>query len=491
MSYLSLTFILLYFFVLVLLAIYGFHRYLMVYLYYKYKRRATQVKPEAPLTAYPDVTIQLPLYNEQYVTERLIETVCRIDYPKEHLEIQVLDDSTDETQAIARACVDRYFEQGFDIQYIHRTDRVGYKAGALREGLMNARGEFIAIFDADFIPPTDILHNILPGFSDERVGMIQTRWAYLNREYSLLTQVQAIMLDGHFIMEHGARSQSGRFFNFNGTAGMWRRKSIDDAGGWQHDTLTEDLDLSYRAQLKGQRFIFLEAVESPSELPIEMNAFKSQQHRWSKGSIQTAKKLLPTVLRSALPLRVKLEAIFHLTNNMAYVLMMMLSILMFPSIVIRVQAGWISSFWIDLPFLMAATISVSLFYLFSEREVDRVQWKRRILYLPFLMSIGIGICINNTKAVIEALIGHWSTFQRTPKYGIQGRKGHRKWMQYSGLKTWLPLLELLFAFHFALLIYYTAVNKIYSSIPFLFLFFIGFLYVGVASVWPSGNRSVR
>jgi len=491
MSYLSLTFIVLYFIVLILLAVYGLHRYLMVYLYYKYKRRSTHVKPEAPLTEYPDVTIQLPLYNEQYVVERIIETVCQIDYPKEHLEIQVLDDSTDETQEIAKTCVEKYIHQDFDIKYIHRTDRVGYKAGALSEGLLQSNGEFVAIFDADFIPPADILQNILPGFVDDRVGMIQSRWDYLNRSYSLLTQVQAMMLDGHFIMEHGARAQSGLFFNFNGTAGIWRRKSIDEAGGWQHDTLTEDLDLSYRAQLKGQQFIFLEEVTSPSELPIEMNAFKSQQHRWSKGSIQTARKLLPTVLRSSLPFRVKLEALFHLTNNIAYMLMLMLSLLMFPSIVIRVQAGWISSFWIDLPFLMAATISVSLFYLFSEREVDSVRWKQRILYLPFLMSIGIGICINNTKAVIEALIGHWSEFQRTPKYGIQGQTGRWQWMRYRGIKTWLPALELLFAFHFGLLIYYTAVNKIYSSVPFLCLFFFGFLYVGLTSVWPSGHRAAK
>lgn len=491
MSYLSTGFIILYFVVLALLAVYGMHRYLMVYLYYKYKRRQSQVKPEAPLTEYPLVTIQLPLYNEQYVAERLIDTVCKIDYPRDRLEIQVLDDSTDQTKTITEICVARHAGQGVDIQYIHRTDRTGFKAGALREGLTKSKGEFIAVFDADFIPPPDILKKILPGFADDRVGMIQTRWDYLNRDYSLLTQVQAMMLDGHFIMEHGARSQSGRFFNFNGTAGIWRRTCIDEAGGWEHDTLTEDLDLSYRAQLKGQRFIFLEEVTSPSELPVEMNAFKSQQHRWSKGSIQTAKKLLPTVLRSALPFRIKLEALFHLTNNIAYMLMMLLSILMFPSIVIRVQAGWISSFWIDLPFLMAATVSVSLFYLFSEREVDRRQWKKRIPYLPLLMSIGIGICINNTKAVLEAIIGHWSEFQRTPKYGIQGSKSRRPWMRYRGIKTWLPVLELLFAFHFGLLIYYTAVNKIYSSIPFLLLFFFGFLYVGLSSIWPSMNRAAR
>lgn len=463
----------------------------MVYLYYKYKRRSVHSQAD-PLPATPPVvTVQLPVYNEQYVVERLIDAVCRIDYPADRLEIQVLDDSTDDTAALAERCVARHRARGVDIHYLRRTHRVGFKAGALREGLMAARGEFIAIFDADFVPSPDILRRTLPGFSDPRVGMIQTRWGYLNREYSLLTQVQAIMLDGHFVMEHGARSLSGRFFNFNGTAGVWRRSSIEEAGGWQHDTLTEDLDLSYRAQLAGQRFIFLEDTVSPSELPVEMNAFKSQQRRWAKGSIQTAKKLLPTILRSHLPWRAKVEAVFHLTNNVAYLLMLLLSALMFPSIVIRVQVGWMSSFWIDLPFLLAATASISLFYLCSEREVDPGGWKRRLLYLPCLMSIGIGICVNNSRAVMEALLGQWTEFQRTPKYGLQGKTGRWPWMRYRGARTWLPALELLFAFHFSLLIYYAAVNRIYSSIPFLCLFFFGFLYVGLTSVWPSGAGVAR
>jgi cellulose synthase/poly-beta-1,6-N-acetylglucosamine synthase-like glycosyltransferase len=488
MSYLSLTFIILYFLTLTLLAIYGAHRYLMVYLYYKYKRRRNPATAETPADALPAVTVQLPIYNEQYVVERLIDAVVAIDYPRPLLEIQVLDDSTDETSAQARGCVERYRAQGFDICYRHRAERRGFKAGALEEGLREARGAFIAIFDADFIPPPDVLRRVLPGFQDERVAMIQTRWGYLNREYSLLTQVQAIMLDGHFVMEHGARAGSGRFFNFNGTAGIWRKKSIEEAGGWQHDTLTEDLDLSYRAQLAGQRFIFEEQVVSPSELPVEMNAFKSQQRRWSKGSIQTARKILPTVLRSRLPFRVKLEALFHLTNNMAYMLMLFLSVLMFPAIIVRVQAGWIRSFWLDLPFLLAATVSISLFYLCAEKEVDPTRWKKRVIYLPLLMSVGIGICVNNTRAVLEALLGVRTEFQRTPKYGIREKKDRWEWMRYRGPRTWLPGIELLFALHFALLIYYTGANRIYTSIPFLCLFFFGYLYVGFCSLWPSGRR---
>ena len=493
MSYLSLIFILLYFLVLFLLAVYGVHRYLMVYLYYKYKDRVRPVKPEPPGDAAPAVTVQLPLYNEQYVVERLIDAVCRIEYPRGCLEIQVLDDSTDETRDLAARRVERYRKAGFDIHYLHRTERTGYKAGALQEGLDVARGDFIAIFDADFIPPPDFLRNTMHLFRDERVGLVQTRWSYLNRGYSLLTRVQAIMLDGHFVMEHGARNRSGRFFNFNGTAGIWRRESIEAAGGWQHDTLTEDLDLSYRAQLLGQRFVFLEGVSTPSELPVEMNAFKTQQHRWSKGSIQTAKKMLPKVWRSAQPFRYKIEATYHLTNNVAYMLMLLLSVLIFPSIVIRVQAGWINSFWIDLPFLCAATVSVSLFYLFAQFEINRDQWKRCLLFLPALMSIGIGICLNNTRAVLEAVLNLRSGFQRTPKYGILGRAEQSgqanqavRWrrLRYRGIRTWLPALELLFALHFGLLIYYTAINGIYPSIPFLCLFFAGYLYVGLTSLWP-------
>ena len=488
MSYLSLIFILLYFLVLFLLAVYGVHRYLMVYLYYKYKDRDRPVKPEAPVDPPPPVTVQLPLYNEQYVVERLIDAVCRIDYPRDRLEIQVLDDSTDETIDLAVRCVERYREAGFDIHYLHRKERTGYKAGALQEGLTSARGEFVAIFDADFIPPPDFLEHTMHLFRDERVGLVQTRWSYLNRGYSILTRVQAIMLDGHFVMEHGARNRSGRFFNFNGTAGIWRRECIDAAGGWQHDTLTEDLDLSYRAQLRGQRFVFLEEVSTPSELPVEMNAFKTQQHRWSKGSIQTAKKMLPSVWRSALPFRYKIEATYHLTNNMAYMLMLLLSVLIFPSIVIRVQAGWINSFWIDLPFLCAATVSVSLFYLFAQYEINRARWFWCPFYLPVLMSIGIGICLNNTRAVLEALLNLKSGFQRTPKYGILRRADQAvRWrrLRYRGIRNWLPVLELLFALHFGLLIYYTAINGIYPSIPFLCLFFAGYLYVGLASLWPG------
>src|SRR5205809_371574 len=289
-----------YFFVLIILAVYGWHRYYLVYLYLTNRDKEPKTGPT--LSPQPVVTIQLPLYNEMYVADRLIAAVCAIDYPRELVEIQVLDDSADETRSIAESAVRRFAAQGVDIKYFHREDRVGFKAGALEAGLKTARGEFICIFDADFIPTSDFLRRLMPHFGDPGVGMVQARWGHINADYSLLTKIQAILLDGHFVLEHGGRNRSGRFFNFNGTAGVWRRASIEDAGGWQHDTLTEDLDLSYRAQLRGWQFVFVSDVIAPAEVPVEMNAFKSQQHRWAKGSVQTCRKLLPRILRSKLPL---------------------------------------------------------------------------------------------------------------------------------------------------------------------------------------------
>src|SRR5438445_3887654 len=342
----------LYFFVLSILAIYGWHRYYLVYLYMKHRDRAPKPAPE--IREWPPVTIQLPIYNEMYVADRLIEAVCEMDYPRELLEIQVLDDSTDETTDIAELAVRRHAARGFDITYLHRVDRRGYKAGALEAGLKVAKANFIAIFDADFVPPKDYLHKTLPYFTDAKIGMVQARWGHINQDYSLLTKIQSILLDAHFILEHGGRNRGGRFFNFNGTAGIWRRTAIADAGGWQHDTLTEDLDLSYRAQLRGWQFVFVPALIAPAEVPVEMNAFKSQQHRWAKGSVQTCIKLLPRILRSNLPLGVKAEAFFHLTANFNYILMCILSILMFPSMVIRYNMGWYEMILVDVPLFFAS-----------------------------------------------------------------------------------------------------------------------------------------
>src|ERR1051326_5582282 len=360
----------LYFFVLSILAIYGWHRYYLVYLYMKNRGKApARLEPPAPLATLPRVTIQLPIYNEMYVADRLIDRVCEIDYPRELLEIQVLDDSTDETREIAELAVRRHAARGFDIHYMHRVDRTGSKAGALEAGLKKAKADFIAIFDADFVPPKEFLLRTLPHFADPAVGMVQARWGHINQDYSLLTKIQAILLDGHFVLEHGGRNRSGCFFNFNGTAGVWRRAAIEDAGGWQHDTLTEDLDLSYRAQLKGWRFMFLQDLVTPAEVPVEMNGFKSQQFRWAKGSIQTCMKLLPRILRSNQPLQVKAEAFFHLTANFNYLLMSLLSILMFPAMYVRYNMGWTEMLVIDMPVFAAATLSFCNFYLLAPGEL--------------------------------------------------------------------------------------------------------------------------
>jgi cellulose synthase/poly-beta-1,6-N-acetylglucosamine synthase-like glycosyltransferase len=470
----------LYFFVLSILAIYGWHRYYLVYLYMKNRDKAPASVPP-PLTTLPRVTIQLPIYNEMYVADRLIDTVCEMDYPRDLLEIQVLDDSTDETTEIAELAVRRHAARGFAIAYLHRIDRRGYKAGALEAGLRKAHGDFIAIFDADFIPPKDFLRKALPYFTEPNIGMVQARWGHINQDYSLLTKIQAIMLDAHFVLEHGGRNRAGCFFNFNGTAGIWRRQAIDSAGGWQHDTLTEDLDLSYRAQLRGWRFVFLPELVSPAEVPVEMTSFKSQQHRWAKGSIQTCLKLLPRILRSKLPLRVKAEAFMHLSANFNYLLMTVLSILMFPAMYVRYNMGWTEMLLIDVPLFIAATLSVCNFYMVSQRELYR-DWPTRLKYLPFLMAIGIGLCINNSRAVLEAIFGRQSEFTRTPKYGIERDSDEwvgKKYHQTVGIQ---PLIEVGLGLYFTATVYYALVNQIYGTLPFLMLFQIGFLYTGLLSI---------
>ncbi len=470
----------LYFFVLSILAIYGWHRYYLLYLYTKHKDQAPAPLPE--LSNLPRVTVQLPIFNEMYVADRLIDAVCELDYPSDLLEIQVLDDSTDETTSIAEHAVRRQALRGVNIRYLHRVDRTGYKAGALDAGLAEATGEFIAIFDADFIPPQDFLKRTLPYFAtDSRVGMVQARWGHINQDYSLLTKIQSILLDAHFVLEHGARNRAGCFFNFNGTAGVWRRDAIGAAGGWQHDTLTEDLDLSYRAQLAGWRFIFLPDVVSPAEVPVEMNSFKSQQHRWAKGSIQTCLKLLPRILRSKQPFGVKAEAFFHLSANFNYLLMSLLSILMFPAMWVRYNMGWTEMLIIDVPLFFAATASIAVFYVKAQRELYG-DWRQRLKYLPFLMSIGIGLSVNNTRAVLEALFGKQSEFARTPKYGIEQDSDEwvgKKYHQSVGVQ---PLIELALGLYFSATVFYALVNQIYATLPFLMLFQIGFLYTGLLSI---------
>ncbi len=480
--------------VLLILALYGFHRSSLVWLYYR--NRHNRPKPAGKFSELPAVTVQLPLFNEMYVVERLLDSVATIRYPRDRFQVQVLDDSTDETQEICKrkiAELARKYPE-LDVEYIHRVDRTGFKAGALQNGLHTAKGEFILIFDADFLPLPDILERAIEHFTDPRVAVVQCRWEHVNRDFSALTEVQALMLDGHFIMEHAGRNWSGRFFNFNGTAGLWRRAAIADAGDWQHDTLTEDMDLSYRAQLRGWKFVYLPDIAAPAELPVEMSAFKSQQFRWAKGSIQVAKKLLPTILRSNVSFAQKSEAVFHLTNNIAYPLLMLLSILLLPNLALRAHHGWREVLMIDLPLFFGTTMSVASFYMASQREIallrdpdgrPKFQWAA-LKRLPLVMSMGIGLCVNQSRAVFEALLGRETEFVRTPKHGIRGKLESWSGKKYRSAKSLTPFIELGLAAYFVLAIVVALQHGHYISVPFLLLFLCGFGYVGWGSVWQGG-----
>ncbi len=487
MSALELSVVAAYALLLLVLSVYGSHRYAMAYLYHRHKYRLPT--PKSRFEQLPRVTIQLPIFNEMYVTERLIGAVAKIDYPRDLLEVQVLDDSTDETQGIARACVDRFRADGLDISYVHRTNRKGFKAGALENGLALATGELVAVFDADFIPEPDFLSRSVHFFTDEGVGMVQARWGHLNRDYSVLTQAQAILLDGHFVIEHTARNRSGRFFNFNGTAGIWRRTAISDGGGWQHDTLTEDLDLSYRTQLKGWRFVYLTDLVTPAEVPVEMNAFKTQQHRWAKGSIQTALKLWPLLRKANLPREVRREAFFHLTANIAYLLMIPLTILLPITVVVRVSHGWYEVLLLDIPFFAAATFSVVMFYAGSQAEQGRTWWER-VKYLPLVMALGIGLSVNQARAVVEALMGYETGFTRTPKHGVKGAGESVVRKRYKAAATFQPIVELALAAYMTYGVVYLVEREVYYSLPFLVLFQVGFAYVGLSSVYEGVRGSV-
>ena len=467
-----------YFVVIAILAVYGFHRSQLLYLLWR--NRKNTPTPKELFQEKPLVTIQLPMFNELYVAERLLDAVALIEYPKDRLEIQVLDDSIDETRDLMKKKCEALRAKGVDVVYIHRTDRSGFKAGALEAGLAVAKGEFVAIFDADFIPPPTLLLEMIDHFTDDKVGMVQARWEHINRDFSTLTKVQAILLDGHFLVEHAARNRSGRFFNFNGTAGIWRKSTIQDAGGWQHDTLTEDLDLSYRAQLKGWRFVYLPQIVAPAELPVEMNSFKTQQFRWAKGSIQTMRKLLPMIWRAPLPWKVKSEALFHLTNNFAYGFLVLLAMLSLPTLVLRSDQDINDVLMIDLPLFLGTTFSVGAFYMASQL-LSKGSW-RQMVQIPAALSVGIGISLNNTRAILEGLFGVESEFVRTPKHGVTQKS--RDWlkMKYRTAKGFLPFLELAFALYFAVSIWFAISTGHPFSAAFLALFFCGFLYVGSLSL---------
>jgi cellulose synthase/poly-beta-1,6-N-acetylglucosamine synthase-like glycosyltransferase len=475
------TFMVLYTFSVVVVSIYGFHRYILVFLYYKHRNNVP--RPPRQFDDLPVVTVQLPMYNEQFVARRIIEKTCEIRYPREKLQIQVLDDSTDDTVVIASQAVEDARARGFDIEYIHRDDRTGYKAGALANGLRTAKGEFVTIFDADFIPDPSILERSIQYFTDPKVCVVQTRWDHLNRQESLLTRSQAIFLDGHFAIEHVARNRSNRFMSFNGTAGTWRREAIDEAGGWQHDTLTEDLDLSYRAQLRGWKFVFLPELTAPAELPPEMNAFKAQQFRWTKGGAQTALKLLPKILLSREPLKVKIEAFFHLTCFSLHLYMLILVLLMFPALCIRtlpMDNGTFGRAIFDASIFTLATLSACVFYMASQFELFG-DWRAGLRYLPMLMALGIGMCVSNSKAILEALFGKKSEFVRTPKYGDHAA-GDILLPPVKQKRHWVPYVEFGFGVYMLACAIWSVIDvKALMSTPFLLIFAFGFFYVSLMS----------
>ncbi|HXG00252.1 MAG TPA: glycosyltransferase [Bacteroidota bacterium] len=465
---------------LTILFIFGLQGFIMIYYYLKFRNKK-HTAASLP-SEYPAVTVQLPIYNERYVVGRLIEASCAMIYPKDKLEIQVLDDSTDETVEVVAGLVEHYQKLGYNIRHLRRPTREGFKAGALREGLAVASGEFIAIFDADFVPRQDFLLKTIPHFyTDTRVGMVQTRWEHLNSDYSLLTRTQAMALDGHFVIEQSVRNNMGYFINFNGTAGVWRKETILDAGNWHADTLTEDLDLSYRAQLRGWRFIYLNDVTSPAELPSEINALKSQQFRWTKGAIETARKILPEVWRAKLPLKLKMHATFHLTNNLVFPFIVLAGILNVPLVYVK-HAGMHDHYFAFMSVFVFAFLGSFLFYLFSQKDIYK-DWQRRVFLFPVFMAGSMGFAVNNTRAVLEGLLKKKSEFVRTPKYNITNKTDSWSDKKYVPLKiSSTVVLEL------ALAIYclFGVASSVYflelAAVPFQMLFLLGFSFTSILSI---------
>lgn len=489
---LKLIFSIIYLAILFVFALYGLHRYFLLFLYYRNKHRMP--KPDKQFDELPLVTVQLPMYNEKYVAARLIDAVCKLEYPRDRMEIQVLDDSTDETTRMVAEKVEEARARGFDITLVHRENRAGYKAGALANGLKIAKGDYLVIFDADFMPNPTLLMESIHYFTNPRVALVQSRWGHINREYSALTEVQSIFLDGHFVIEHGARSRSGRFFNFNGTAGIWRKEAVIDSGGWQHDTLTEDLDLSYRAQLKGWNFVFLQDIVSPAELPVDMNAFKSQQHHWTKGSIQTCLKILPEIWRSNAPLKAKIEATFHLTSNFCYLLMVVLALMLLPSLYLRsYSANDLKPILVlDIPLFVTAMLSFLIFYSLAQVEQPG-RWHTKLIYVPMLVSVGVGLVLNNAKAVLEALCGKQTPFPRTPKYNVISASDGNQWRKcdYKTFKGILPYIEVVVGLYFVLTAFLAFTRDAYIAMPLMIVFAGGTLYVGITSMLHSRGIGLK
>ncbi|MCS7205797.1 MAG: glycosyltransferase family 2 protein [Leptospiraceae bacterium] len=487
-----------YFIDVFLLFIYGVHLYVMIYLYKKNKHKCISNLEKPPidlektdLNQIPEVAIQLPIYNEYYVVDRLLDSIRNIRWPKEKLYIQVLDDSTDETVEKVSKIVKKMQDDGYRIELIHRNNRVGFKAGALKEGLEKIKAEYVAIFDADFIPNPDFFVKLIPYFQDPEIGMIQTRWGHINKNFSLLTYAQSLGIDGHFVIEQVARNGSGLWMNFNGTAGIWRKQCIIDAGSWESDTLTEDFDLSYRAELKGWKFRYFSDIVNDAELPVTIQAFKSQQFRWCKGSIQTAIKLIPRIIKANLPWKIKIEAIIHLTNYLVHPLMILNILLTLPLIHIEKWSNYkfsnlATEFVLFIAFLLSiSTFAPTIFYLYTQKELHQ-NWKKKIPYMFVLMMIGIGISVSNTKAFLEAIFGKISNFQRTPKYKIETKNDN--YINRSKYKQNIDptiLVEFLFFIYCLLTIWFAYSYEKYLVIPFMFIYAIGFFYVMFLNIYQQ------
>ena len=471
---------------LIVLLFYTSHAYYMIFLYYfKFRKRVRSEKNDKYLKGedVPHVTVQLPVYNERYVLKRLVDAACRFDWPKNKLEIQILDDSTDETTIIAESIIKRYRKEGFDIVLLHRDNREGYKAGALKEGLKVAKGEFVAIFDADFIPPSDFLRRTISYFiEDSKTAVVQTRWGHLNDRFSSLTMGQAIALDGHFYIEQQMRNHEGVFITFNGTAGIWRKQAIYDAGGWEGDTLTEDVDLSYRAQLKGWNIKFLPNVVCMSEVPPDVNGFKAQQIRWARGTIQTAKKLLGRLLKSKIPLKTKYEGFIHLTNHIVYPFLLLISLLFLPILIVK-QSGDYDIYYNLSTFFLLGVIPYPLMYGVAQKALYK-DWKKRLLYIPLITGGCMALSIANTVAVVQGLSKKKYEFTRTPKFSIVGNQGRMK-KKYKFKKSITTIVEFSLFLYLLTTTLYAIVYMELAILPFLILYTLGFGYISILSFSQS------
>jgi cellulose synthase/poly-beta-1,6-N-acetylglucosamine synthase-like glycosyltransferase len=471
----------------VALFVYGLNAYQLLAIHWWNRRRIRETAPPPPPAEWPSVTVQLPLYNERYVAHRLLEAVGALDYPSDRLEIQVLDDSTDDTGAIIARTASELRARGLSVVHLHRRERTGFKAGALAAGLKEARGELVAIFDADAVPEPDFLRRTVPHFTEARVAVVQTRWGHLNRDFSLLTVAQALGVDGHFAVEQSARFWGNLLLNFNGTAGVWRKAAIEDAGGWTHDTLTEDLDLSYRAQLRGWRIVYRPDLVCPAELPVLITAFKSQQRRWARGSIQTACKLLPAVVRARISLWAKYQAFVHLTYYMIHPAMLTVVLLSVPLLgTTEVAPRGDAVLGMSLTFTLGVLGPGCL--LVYAQQVLAPGWWRRVWRLPATMIIGVGVAWSTSLAVLDALWGRDLEFVRTPKFGIGPAGGGWRGKAYAEWRPWGGVVEIALGLYCAWSTWLCYIHESYAAVPFLALYTTGFLTVGALTLVHAAPR---